>query len=127
MLEEIIANLSKVVVFINCGTTMELNDLQEDDEFDNILWIGTTGGIGINAVSEILSGKTNPIGRSVDTYAKDFRNDPTWLYFGVNSIKNGNRYGIDEVNRPFYFIDYEEGIYVGCLCKDQKKWYDILR
>lgn len=113
LLEEVKANFTKVVVLINCGTTMELNDLQEDDDIDSILWIGTTGGTGINAVGEVLNGNINPSGRSVDTYVKDFHNDPTWLNFGYNGIKNGNRYVVGEINRPFYYVDYEEGIYVG--------------
>jgi beta-glucosidase len=113
LLEEVKANFTKVVVLINCGTTMELSDLQEDDDIDSILWIGTTGGTGINALGDILSGKINPSGRSVDTYVTDFRNDPTWRNFGYNEIKNGNRYLVGETNRPFYFVDYEEGIYVG--------------
>ncbi|MGI6392102.1 MAG: glycoside hydrolase family 3 C-terminal domain-containing protein [Candidatus Izemoplasmatales bacterium] len=113
LLEEVKANFSKVIVLINSATTMELGDLQDDDEIDSILWIATTGGTGINAVGDVLSGKINPSGRTVATYARNFRNDPTWHNFAYNGVKNGNRYVVGEINRPFYFVDYEEGIYVG--------------
>ncbi|MDD3122956.1 MAG: glycoside hydrolase family 3 N-terminal domain-containing protein [Candidatus Izemoplasmatales bacterium] len=113
LLEEAKANFSKVIVIINCATTMELGDLQNDTGIDSILWIGTTGGTGINAVGKILNGEINPSGRTVDTYVRNFKNDPTWQNFSFNGIRNGNRYVVDDVNRPFYYVDYEEGIYVG--------------
>ncbi len=113
LLAEIKANFDKVVVIINCGTSMELGEIEDDPSIDSILWIGTTGGTGINALGRILNGEVNPSGRTVDTFARDFKTDPTWANFAFNNIPNGNRYNVDGQNRPFYFIDYEEGIYVG--------------
>lgn len=113
LVEEAKANFSKVIIILNSATTMQIGDLEDDPGVDAILWIGTTGGTGINALGKVLNGDINPSGRTVDTYAKDFKTDPTWKNFAFNNEKNGNRYVVDEVNRPFYFVDYEEGIYIG--------------
>ena len=113
LLEEAKANFTNVIVILNCATTMEIGELEDDPGIDSILWIGTTGGTGINALGKILNGEINPSGHTVDTYSRNFKNDPTWMNFAFNGIRNGNRYIVDDVNRPFYFVDYEEGIYVG--------------
>ncbi|MFA5289520.1 MAG: glycoside hydrolase family 3 N-terminal domain-containing protein [Candidatus Izemoplasmatales bacterium] len=113
LLEEVKAHFSKVIVLINSAAAMELGDLQDDPDIDSILWIATTGGTGINAVGDVLNGKINPSGRTVDTYARHFDQDPTWFNFGDQRVKNGNRYVVGTLNRPFYYVDYEEGIYVG--------------
>lgn len=60
----------KVVVVINSASPMELGDLVEggtlDDCVDSILWIGYTGQNGIMALGDVLSGKSEPSGRTVD-------------------------------------------------------------
>ncbi len=113
LVEEVKANFDKVIIILNSATTMQIGDLEDDSDVDSILWIGTTGGTGINALGKILSGDINPSGRTVDTYVRDFKADPTWRNFAFNDERNGNRYMVGDVNRPFYFVDYEEGIYVG--------------
>lgn len=107
---------SKVVVVINTSTTMELGDLEANNKVDAILWIGHPGDTGIMALGRILNGTVNPSGRTVDTFAADFKNDPTWQNFGDNLAPNGGLYtNIGNKNSSFTyaFVDYEEGIYVG--------------
>ncbi|MDR1093568.1 MAG: glycoside hydrolase family 3 C-terminal domain-containing protein [Clostridiales bacterium] len=121
LLAEVSANFSKVVVIINSSAAMELGFLDDTahyayhEQIVGALWIGNPGGSGVNALGRVLNGAVNPSGRTIDTYARNFKNDPTWANFAFNNASNGNRYRTAETpnDRPFYFVDYEEGIYVG--------------
>ncbi len=113
-------NFDKVVVVLNCPTSMELGFLDDPDHYaysDKIkacLWIGTPGNSGMAALGRILTGKVNPSGRTADIYARDFKKDPTWNNFGNNLEEGGNQY-VDEngEKRSAYFVHYSEGIYIG--------------
>ena len=107
-----------VVLIINCATSMELgfmNAPEYNGKINGALWIGTTGGTGMNALGKILNGSVNPSGRLVDTYAADFTVIPAYYNFGTNSGNGGagNRYNVNGTAQDAYFVDYEEGIYVG--------------
>ena len=113
-------NFDKVVVVINSPTPMELGFLDDPSHYaysskiGACLWIGTPGNTGIMALGRVLTGDVNPSGRTVDTYARDFKLDPTWNNFGNNLAAGGNQY-VDESGkaRNAYFVHYTEGIYVG--------------
>jgi len=115
-----------VVLVINSSPAMELGFLDNIDDNDatqndydyasNIqaaLWIGGPGNTGIMALGRVLNGSVNPSGRTIDTFARDFTKDPTWMNFSNNFSANGNRYTQDGKVKPYFFVDYEEGIYVG--------------
>jgi beta-glucosidase len=76
---------SKIVVILNATNVMELGDLQDDDEIDAMLWTGGVGGTGFYAIGDILTGKVNPSGKTVDIYPRDLLKDPTSLNFGTNA------------------------------------------
>ena len=107
------SGFENICVIINSATPMELGELADDEAIDSIVWIGSVGKTGINALGRVLNGQVNPSGRTVDTYARDFKNDPTWENFGNNNTNNGNRYFVGEKKRAYYYVEYEEGIYVG--------------
>lgn len=119
LLKEVSDNFDNVIVIINSSQAMELGFLDDPDHYayqPNIkgaLWIGSPGASGIMALGKILSGEVNPSGHTIDTYARDFKQDPTWYNFGNNLTNNGNRYNVEGDNQNAYFVDYEEGIYVG--------------
>ncbi len=119
LLQEVCANFENVIVIINCSPAMELGFLDDPTHYayqQNIkgaLWIGSPGATGIMALGEILKGAVNPSGHTIDTYARDFKKDPTWQNFGINPAGNGNRYNVDGTKQNAYFVDYEEGMYVG--------------
>ncbi len=119
MLKEACANFDNVIVVVNSGSPIELGFLDDPEHYaysDKIraaLWLGHTGSSGLNALGKILNGKINPSGRTVDTYSRNFKNDPTWQNFGNYLINDGNRYLTDGKNRGAYFVEYREGIYVG--------------
>lgn len=114
-------NFGKVILVLNTATTMELADVQADDGIDAVLWTGYAGGTGMTAFGEILRGKTtdgqplSPSGKTVDTWAADFTHNPTWENFGA--ALGGDAYtlvvGRGTSQEKVYFVDYEEGIYVG--------------
>lgn len=119
LLEYVKANFSNVVVVLNVGTTMEIPELQADDEIDSILWIGFPGATGIMALGQILTGidsegnQISPSGHTVDTWAADFTQDPTWYNTGIYGSEYGNRYLYKGEKTDYAFVNYEEGIYVG--------------
>ncbi|MGN0805967.1 MAG: glycoside hydrolase family 3 C-terminal domain-containing protein, partial [Candidatus Coproplasma sp.] len=114
-------HFKSVVVVLNTVTTMELKEVNENDGVDAILWIGYTGGQGIMALGEVLKGEVTPSGKTVDTWASDFTHSPVWENFGA--ALGGDAYKFQTTDartgRPkltsetVYFVDYEEGIYVG--------------
>ncbi len=130
MIEEAKANFDKVIVVLNVGTTMELGSLEQDPQIDAILWIGLPGSTGIMALGPVLNGTVNPSGHTVDTWAADFTQDPTWYNSGIYGSQYGNRYlNSDGSSSEFAFVNYEEGIYVGYRYyetrgyEDGEDWY----
>ena len=119
LLEHAKENFSNVIVVLNVGTTMEVPELQADDEIDSILWMGFPGSTGIMALGQILTGmdsdgnQISPSGHTVDTWAADFTKDPTWYNSGIYGSEYGNRYLYNGEKTDYAFVNYEEGIYVG--------------
>lgn len=121
-------NIEHVIVIINSSTSMELGFLNDEGHYayngkiDGALWIGGPGNSGIMALGRVLNGTVNPSGRLVDTYVRDFTRDPSYVNFGDNSLNervgkytiSGDQY-MESVSKsyPYYFVDYEEGVYVG--------------
>lgn len=105
-----------VILIINCATSMELGFLTDNEygsKLKGALWVGTTGGTGMNALGKILTGQVNPSGRLVDTYAANFESAPSWYNFSNNLVQGGNQYLVSGAAQNAYFVEYEEGIYVG--------------
>ncbi len=121
-------NIKHVIVLINSSAAFELGFLDDaghyayDKKIDGALWIGGPGNSGIMALGRVLTGEVNPSGRLVDTYARDFTRDPTFKNIGNNMLTekkgkyvvSGDQY-MESASKsyPYYFVDYEEGIYVG--------------
>lgn len=129
-------NFGKIIVVINSGSPMELGFLDDPSHYAyqkkivGAIWIGYPGGAGLNALGRILNGRVNPSGRLTDTYARNFKNDPTWHNFGNNLTKNGNRYHVGDTDTNYFYVDYEENIYVGYryyetrYATDGEAWYN---
>lgn len=126
------AGFEKVVVLFNIPSAFEATFLEEvsylscADKIDAALWFGFTGGVGAEAVGEILNGEVNPSGKTVDTWSADFTKDPTFVNFGTGSTPEDS----DQYDAGlYYFVDYEEGIYVGYryyetrALTDGEEWY----
>lgn len=110
------AGFGKVIVIFNIPSAMEAAFLVDPaylavaEQIDAAIWCGFTGGEGIMALGEILSGEVNPSGRTVDTWSTDFTKDPTFVNFGTGCTDTTTDKYDDGL---YYFVDYEEGIYVG--------------
>lgn len=117
----------KVIVLINCATSMELSFVEETDGVDAALWIGSPGGSGANAIGKILNGDITPSGHLVDTYVRDFTQDPTWQNFGDNLEDGGNSYLAAGSKTGNYYVEYEEGIYLGYRYYETRSFQDIYR
>ena len=98
-------NYAHTIVLVNSAAAMELGFVDSEEyNVDACLWIGHPGEAGVVGVGTILTGRTNPSGRLVDTYAYDMTTNPTYYNTDDNRYANAD-------NQTFY--QYEEGIYVG--------------
>lgn len=101
LIELVTDNFEKVIVILNTANPLELGFL-DNDKIDAALNVGFLGQSGTNAIGRILKGEVNPSGRTVDTYARDWRAAPSY----ADRLKNGND------------ANYVENIYIGY------KWYE---
>ena len=105
------SKFDKVILIINANNPMELGFL-ETNEFVNVksvIWCGGVGQEGLFGLASILSGKANPSGRLVDTYAYDSTSAPSYSNMGDFTFTNANT-NIERANK---YLVYGEGIYVG--------------
>lgn len=108
-------NFEKVVVVINSSKPNEIAQLKANEKVDAILVSGEPGDNGFDALGKILNGEVNPSGRTVDTWAADFSTAPSYVNFNVaNDADAGyGKYLVDGEETDTYYVEYEEGIYVG--------------
>ena len=103
--------------YIDFGFLKLQNDPAYNAKIDGAIVIGSPGANGIMALGDILSGKVNPSGHTVDTLYTDYENDPTWQNFGENFTADGSMYLDKDGNKikgkKYYLMEYEENIYVG--------------
>lgn len=116
LLDYVCEKFDNVIVVLNMGSQFETGFLDDPTHYayhENIksaLWIGFPGTRdGFGAFGEIIAGIINPSGRTVDTYARDFKKDPTWC--NMYASNKGNMTYTN--NGKWSFVDYEEGIYSG--------------
>ncbi len=104
----------KVIVVFNTPNQFECGFLDDPGHYayhENIkgaIWIGYPGKTGIKAVGSIINGDVNPSAKTVDTWARDFKLDPTFDNFGTFHDR-GNAYA----NGGGNYVIYQEGIYIG--------------
>ncbi len=108
VLEEM-QQFEKKIVLLNTFNAMELGWVEEYD-IDAVLYIGGTGEVGMDAVTDILIGAVTPSGRLADTYAYSSFSSPAMQNFGDFEYTNAdNIVNSDSTN----YVVYSEGIYVG--------------
>ena len=96
----------KIIVVINSGYAMELDWLAEYG-VDACLWICYTGNYGMHGVANILTGKADPSGRNVITYAANSLSSPAMQNMGDFTFTN-----LTGLYKNKYVV-YAEDIYVG--------------
>ena len=100
MLADLCAYYKDVIVVVNAGGQVDLSFMDEFENIKALLVIVQPGMEGGNAFADVISGKVNPSGKLVDSWAYKYEDYPSAATFSHN---NGN------VEKEFY----EEGIYVG--------------
>lgn len=103
LIKKVADNFSNVTLVVNAGNTFELGFVEDYPSIRSVLWVGTPGPFGTNALAKVLSGELNPSGRITDTYVYDVESSPASENFGDYQYEN-----LDKA-----YINYEEGIYVG--------------
>ncbi|MBO6244315.1 MAG: glycoside hydrolase family 3 C-terminal domain-containing protein, partial [Clostridia bacterium] len=86
----------KIVIVLNVGSVMELNDLDKDTNV-SILIAFLPGMEAGNAIADVLVGDVNPSGHLTDTWAKTINDYPT-----TSTFWEDKRY-----------VKYKEGLFVG--------------
>lgn len=115
LIDHVAEHFDKVIVLINTSKAMEIPKMKANEQIDAILVTGEPGDNGFDALGLILNGEVNPSGRLVDTWASDFTKNPSYVNYNItNDAKEGyKRYTVEGELRDTYFVEYEEGIYVG--------------
>lgn len=110
----------KIILVLNTEHMMELGWL-DDYSVDACVLAGMPGAVGFEGVANVISGKVNPSGKTVDTYAVSSFSAPAVTYAVDHTQVWGN---VDEVNANCAdatnggrevdsYVIYAEGIYVG--------------
>ena len=92
LLEELENHFDNVIIVINSSNIFECGRFEDDPQVSAVLWIGNPGDVGPGAIGRIISGQVNPSGHTVDTWARSFRDDPTYQNFSDNSQTSGKTF-----------------------------------
>ena len=99
LFEMVSEHFENIVVIINSGNVFQCDKIEKYEKVKAVLWIGTPGQDGTKSVGLILNGQVNPSGRTVDTWARDFTQDPTYQNFSDNAQTN-----LQEINGEKCYI-----------------------
>lgn len=119
----------KTVVLINSGNAMDLGWVDKEEYgVDACLWIGGPGLCGFIGVVNILTGKANPSGRLVDTYATSQLSSPAMQNFGDFRWTNEEYVTSkqDTDGRTEMYLVEAEGIYVGYKYYESRYYDSVL-
>lgn len=105
--------IKKIILVINAAQPMQMKNIQTFD-IDACLWAGVGGTVSNEQIATILSGRANPSGKTIDTYAYDNYSHPSTVNFGNFewSTKTGLPSTTDYSHSEKY-LTYAESIYVG--------------
>lgn len=104
LLEYLNENFEEVVLVVNSNAALELGWVEDYESIKSVIYAPD----GLYALPGILTGKINPSGRTVDTFAADAMASPAAQNFGDYAYVNE-----DGTFTKYNYISYAEGIYVG--------------
>lgn len=120
MVEKVTSDFSNVIVVVNASNAMELGWVNDYPSIKAVILAPGPGQTGFNALGNILTGKVNPSGRTIDTYVTDLTAAPN--FNNIGEFKYTNLGDVSPMSYGFpvtpNFVDYVEGIYVGY------RWYE---
>ncbi|MBO5859282.1 MAG: glycoside hydrolase family 3 C-terminal domain-containing protein, partial [Clostridia bacterium] len=106
MIEKVCAEFPEVIVVFNISNITDMSWLEDYDSIKAAMIMWLPGEVATNSVGKVLTGEVNPSGKLVDTVSYDIEDHPASENFGNYMYK-----GI--IGIPKYFVNYNEGIYVG--------------
>ena len=115
MIDLVAKNFKKIVLVYNGANAFELNFVKDYPQIKSVLWAPHPGQAGFEALGEVLTGKTDPSGKTSDTFLTDLTKNPTWNNFGNFEYDNVKEFEVNSARgvRFPHFVNYNEGIYVG--------------
>lgn len=116
-------NFDNVIVLLNTGSAMEVDELEENDGISSIMYIGLTGNYGARGIASILKGDANPSGGLADIYAANTMSSPAMQNYGLFQFayrSEGSR-----ANGTDYLIE-AEGIYTGYKYYETRYYDSVL-
>ena len=120
MIDLVTSNFDKVTLIYNGANTFQFDFLKDYPQIKSVVWCPPAGQTGFFALGEVLAGKTNPSGKTSDTFLNDLTQSVTYNNFGkyeyTNMTDKAAKYkGFtgDDVTAIPGFVNYSEGIYVG--------------
>lgn len=99
-------NFNNVIIVVNTNNAFELGWVKDYQNITAVLWAPGAGGDTCRSIADVLSGKVNPSGHLVDTFAYDAFSSPAMQNMGDIMLVNGGK----DVEAGVF---YDEGIYVG--------------
>lgn len=105
----------KVLVLLNCATSMEIEEIRQDEGVDSILWIGNPGAYGTYGIADLLKGNVLPSGHFPDTFAVNSALSPAAQNVGIYVFTNYEDIDTSSNNalRSSWYVAELEGIYTG--------------
>ena len=120
MIDRVTKEFKNVIVVINASNAMELGWVNKYPSIKAVILAPGPGQTGFNALGNIITGKVNPSGRTIDTFVADLTATPSFNNIGEFQYTN-----LGDVSPMSYgfpvtpnFVNYVEGIYVGY------RWYE---
>ena len=119
LIEKVCSEFDRVIVIINANNAMELGWVDDYEQIGAVILAPGSGNTGFTALGEIISGKVNPSGRTVDTYVRDLMDTPyinnigEHSYTNVDDLKQAIAAADGAYEGTIAFANYVEGIYVG--------------
>lgn len=106
-----------VILLVNCNNAVELGWTKGYPKIRTIIQVPGTGESGLEALGEILDGTIASSGHLTDTIAYDAFSSPAMQNFGDFQFTCGGKalpnYGGNHSFDGYYYVDYQEGMYVG--------------
>ncbi len=120
MIDRVTSEFDKVIVVINASNAMELGWVNSYPSIKAVILAPGPGQTGFNALGNIITGKVNPSGRTIDTFVADLTATP--CFNNIGEFQYTNLADVSPMSYGFpvtpNFVNYVEGIYVGY------RWYE---
>lgn len=102
------ASGGKVVVLLSGDHPIEAAQLKADSSVAAILRFGDAGFRGAYGVADVITGRVNPSGKLVETFAAHTDSAPANMNFGNYTYTNGSKIKASQAKN---YVVYAEGIY----------------